>query len=158
MTNTPVNTNQVTIDPVLNKEILIGYCDRGAYKIPRYQRWFDEWYKKQEPEVYYTGKLQAGFLASLSITIISASWCGSCRTEVARFYKIFDGLNINYNKVTVIYVNKQKQAPGIDISALRIGRVPTFIFYKNSTEIARITEQPKDTLEAELFRVQENNK
>ena len=121
------NPNQQILDLALNKEILIGYCDRDAYKIERYKRWFDDWYKKQEPEAYILNKLEPDFLKSLEITIFAATWCGSCRVETARFYKIFDALKIPFEKVTVLYVNRQKKIPGLDISSYDVTRVPTFI-------------------------------
>lgn len=147
--------NQQYFDLLLNKEILIGYCNRDAYKIPRYARWFNDWYEKQEPEYYVLSKLNPRFLESLEMVVIAATWCGSCRAEIARFYKILDVLEINPGNLSVIYVNKLKQVPGLDLTEYQFTRVPTFIFYRDHKEIGRINEQPKDTLEKDLLDIQQ---
>lgn len=146
--------NQQILDLSLNKKILIGYCNRDAYKIERYKRWFDDWYEKQEPEAYILNKLDKNFLKNLEITIFSATWCGACRVETARFYKIFDTLQISFDTVTVLYLNRQKKIPGLDIESFDVTHVPTIIFYQNKKEIGRIVEQPKDTLEATILEIQ----
>ena len=147
--------NQQILDLTLNKEILIGYCNREAYNIERYKRWFDNWYEKQEPEAYILDKLNKEFLKNIEITIFAATWCGACRVETARFYKIFDTLQLAFDNVTVLYLNRQKKIPGLDITAYNVDHVPTFIFYQNKKEIGRIVEQPKDTLEADLLEIQD---
>lgn len=157
MKYTKDNPNQQYFDLLLNKEVLIGYCDRNAYEIPRYKRWFDEWYEKQEPESYVLSKINKDFFRSLEILVFSASWCGGCRTELARFYKIMDVLDLQPKRLTVIYVNKQKQVPGLDLSEYQFSRVPTFIFYRNNREIGRISERPADTLESDILEIQLRN-
>lgn len=157
MKYTKDNPNQQYFDLLLNKEVLIGYCNRDAYDIPRYKRWFDEWYEKQEPESYVLSKLRKDFLKSVEIKVISASWCGGCRTEIARFYKILDTLEVQPKRLTVIYVNKQKQVPGLDLSEYQISRVPTFLFYQSGREIGRINERPADTLERDILQIQARN-
>jgi thiol-disulfide isomerase/thioredoxin len=151
------NLNQQFFDLLLNKEILIGYCDRKAYEIPRYKRWFDDWYEKQEPESYILSKLDKAFLREVQIVLISATWCGACRTETSRFYKILDALDVIPENLTVIYVNKQKRVPGLDLSSYGFSKVPTFIFYKGNEEIGRISERPQDTLEHDLLEIQRRN-
>ncbi len=146
--------NQQILDLALNKEILIGYCNRKAYNIEPYKNWFDKWYEKLEPEIYFLNKLNKEFLKNIEIIIFAASWCGACRVEIARFYKIFDTLQIPFDNVTVLYVNRLKKIPGFDITPFEINRVPTFIFYQDKNEIGRIIESPKDTLEADLLEIQ----
>jgi thiol-disulfide isomerase/thioredoxin len=151
---TKENPNQQILDLALNKEILIGYCNRDAYKIERYKRWFDDWYERQEPEVYVLNKLDKSFLEKLEIIVFGATWCGACRVETARFYKIFDMLGISFDNVSLLYLNRQKKIPGMELDSFNISRVPTFVFKLNNKEIGRITEQPKDTLEADLLEIQ----
>ncbi len=157
MKYTKENPNQQFFDLLLNKEILIGYADRKAYEIPPYKRWFDEWYEKQEPETYVLSKIDTEFLRNLEVVVLSASWCGSCRTEISRFYKILDVMQAAPKKLDVIYVNRQKQVPGLELTHYRFSRVPTFIFYSNGKEIGRINERPVDTLEQEILEIQLRN-
>ena len=157
MRYTKENPNQQFFDLLLNKEILIGYCNRQAYDIPRYKRWFDEWYEKQEPETYVVSKIDSDFIRNLDIVILSASWCGSCRTEISRFYKILDFKEVFPKNLDIIYVNKQKQVPGLDLTQYQFTRVPTFIFYMENKEIGRINERPPDTLEQEILEIQLRN-
>jgi len=43
--------------------------------------------------------------------------------------------------------------PGMDISALKIERVPTFIVYDGIKELGRIIETPAETLEEDLLMI-----
>lgn len=49
-----------------------------------------------------------------------------------------------------------KKAEGFDIDQFIIERVPTFIFYKNESEIGRIIETPVETLEKDILNILKN--
>jgi len=85
------------------------------------------------------------------------TWCSDSRREVPNFYKILDKLNYPDNKITLINVDRKKNGIEIDVSKLNIELVPTFIVYRNNTEIGRIIETPNESLERDLLKILENN-
>ena len=87
----------------------------------------------------------------IKIIIILGTWCSDSQMQVPRFLKILDDINFNYNNLTLIGVNREKQAETIDISKYKISRVPTFIFFNKDKEIGRITETPENSLEKDFL-------
>lgn len=79
------------------------------------------------------------------------TWCGDSRDWVPRFYKIMDMAGFNYKNLTLICVDRERKAGKLDISTLKIDRVPTFIVYKKKKETGRIVEVPSDLLEKDLL-------
>lgn len=67
-----------------------------------------------------------------------------------RFYKIIDQLGFNESRLHVIFVKRDKLAPGIDLDSLDIQFVPTIVVFRNGDEIGRIIEHPVQSLEEDL--------
>ncbi|MEN8138837.1 MAG: thioredoxin family protein [Bacteroidota bacterium] len=130
------------VDPDINKEILIGKVDEEGLK--NYSV-FDE------ADVYYEHyKVDKGIAAKIAvdsenikIKVVFGSWCGDSKINVPAFQKIvkesgFDKTNIEYYAV-----DRKKTGGDVDLSALNVKYVPTFIFYRDNKEIGRIVEYPK---------------
>ncbi len=81
------------------------------------------------------------------------TWCGDSKEWVPRFYKVMDQAGFNYRKMKLIAVDRNKKAGDLDISALHIERVPTFIFYKKKKELGRIIEVPYDLIEKDMLKI-----
>ena len=64
-----------------------------------------------------------------------------------------DEAGIPDEKVELLSVNRDKLVPGMDISALKIERVPAFIFYDGIKELGRIIETPAETLEKDFLMI-----
>ncbi|TRX47153.1 thioredoxin family protein [Fulvivirga sp. M361] len=92
-----------------------------------------------------------------SITIFMGTWCGDSKREVPRFYKILEQLKFDRTKVKLICVDRTfqnyKQSPGREEAGQNIHRVPTFILYKDSSEIGRIVESPLVSLEEDMLAI-----
>ena len=146
--------NQKTSDIKKANEMLIGYCNRDGFATVNSN--FDSAYKAEYP-IYHadvaTMKQLAGNLKGVKITIVMATWCGDSKDWIPRFYKIMDELNFNYKKLTLICVDRAKQAPGTKVETLKADRVPTFIFYRKKTELGRIVEVPADLLEKDILKI-----
>ena len=89
----------------------------------------------------------------ITMTIVMGTWCSDSRREVPRFYKILDLIEFPSNSIDLISVNREKTVPDGDISELEILFVPTFIFYREETEIGRIIEIPEKTLEKDFLGI-----
>jgi len=146
--------NQTIPDPKKGNEMLIGYCNRDGFAIVN--NGFDSAYKA-EYAVYHadaeTIKQLDKKLKGVKVTVVMATWCSDSKEWVPRFYKIMDGLNFNYKKLTLICVDREKKAPGTHVNELNAELVPTFIFYRKKVELGRIIEVPGDLMEKEILKL-----
>lgn len=148
------NLNQKTTDEKKGNEMLVGYCNRDGFTTVNCN--FDSAFKAEYP-IYKTDeaimKDLAGKLAGVEITVVMATWCSDSREWVPRFYKIMDELDFAYKNLTLISVDRSKKASGTHVDELKIELVPTFIFYRNKTELGRIIEVPGDLMEKEILKI-----
>lgn len=145
--------NKVEFSERVGNMILIGECDRNAFTMQPFQEWYDPEYEEYTPEQAVVEKVKKNIRDALRIKIVMGTWCSDSQREVPRFYRILDEAGIPDEKVELISVNREKLVPGMDISALKIERVPTFIFYDGIKELGRIIETPAKTLEKDLLRI-----
>ena len=136
--------------------ILIGICNREAFSDSNFAWWFNSEYKLYSPKQVIVDSLVKQN-NNFNTTIVMGTWCSDSRREVPNFYKILDKLNYPDNKITLINVDRKKNGIEIDFSKLNIELVPTFIVYRNNTEIGRIIETPNESLERDLLKILENN-
>jgi hypothetical protein len=95
-----------------------------------------------------------GRLNDVSITIITGTWCSDSRVELPAFFKIIDYLRYPEEKLTMIAVNEEKEIPGSSIlDKYNLELVPSFIFYRNGSELGRIQEMPEESLEKDMVRI-----
>jgi thiol-disulfide isomerase/thioredoxin len=146
--------NQKTTDEKKGNEMLIGYCNRDGFTTVNCN--FDSAFKSEYP-VYKTDeatmKQLARKLDGVEVTVVMATWCSDSREWVPRFYKIMDELDFAYKNLTLICVDRSKKAPGTKVDELKVELVPTFIFYRNKTELGRIVETPGDLMEKEILKI-----
>ena len=145
--------NKVIVDPDLNREILCGWIDRSGISSNDYledeQLKYDAYSADNESIEF----LKSAFSAdeSLSILVVFGTWCGDSKANVPDFFKVADLAQIS--NVKYLAVNRKKSAGEIDMSAMDIQLVPTFIVYRGDIEIGRIIENPIYTLENDLVSI-----
>lgn len=150
-----INLNKMVIDEKSNKPMLIGICNREDFtKDTSFSWWFEAEYDYYQPEDSIIRLIN---LDSIKIICVMGTWCSDSRREVPHFYKILDMLKFDEKNLRVYCVDRKKQAEGYDIDQFVIERVPTFIFYKNDSEIGRIIETPQETLERDLLKIIQYN-
>jgi hypothetical protein len=128
-----------------------GTSKRADLQKGVFSNYFFKEYSDYTPSKEATDLLE-NKIFSYSITVVLGTWCGDSKEQVPRFIKILDVLDYNTNLLEIICVDRKKSA-GMDISSLKIERVPTFIFFKEGIEIGRITESPLITLEEDIIRL-----
>lgn len=147
-------TCKVVIDEKSNKPMLVGLCTReNLTKDTSFSWWFFAEYDYYQPEDSIIKLIN---LDSIKIVLVLGTWCSDSRREVPHFYKILDKLNFDEKNLIVYCVDRKKQAEGFDIEQYIIERVPTFIFYKNDSELGRIIETPIETLERDMLKIISN--
>ncbi len=89
----------------------------------------------------------------IALTIVLATWCGDSKEQVPRFFKIKSLLTSSFSSLKIICVDREKKAGNLDISDLKIEKVPTFIFSEKGIELGRIVETPMKTIENDIIRI-----
>lgn len=133
--------------------ILIGECNRDAFAINPFMEWYYFEYDEYKPDRNIVKKLEKEIKDMINIKIVMGSWCPDSQREVPRFYKIMDEAGISNENIELLSVNGEKVIPGMDIGAMNIERVPTFIVYDGIKELGRIIETPAETLEKDLLMI-----
>lgn len=146
--------NQKGVDPKKHNEILLGYCSRDGFSTINSN--FDSAYRAEyfiyKPDEALLNQLKPA-LKGITIKLVMGTWCGDSKEWVPRFYKVMDQVGFNYKKMRLIAVDRDKKAGDVEISDLKIERVPTFIFYKKKKEIGRIIEVPYDLIEKDMLKI-----
>lgn len=130
---------------------LIGTIDRVALTVEPHNEWFDVEYTNYEPFAKTLDQIQP-LLKDVEIEVFMGTWCSDSQLQVPAFFRILDELEFK-GKTTLIAVDEDKKTPSGSAAAKGITNVPTFIFYKNGTEIHRIVESPIDFLEDDMLAI-----
>ena len=144
--------NQISYDSTLDNDIMLGdFNVEGLKNAKVFKRSMKE-EKNYIPniEMFMPGD---NSINDMGITIVMASWCPDSQREVPRMIKVLEALDYPMEMVKIIAVNRQKEVPNIDLSAMEIKYVPTFIFYKDNEELGRIVEMPKQSLEIDIINI-----
>lgn len=134
---------------------VLGHVDRERLTEAPFSNWFQPNYDTFEIDKKDSKSLKRAISNIDSIQVFFGSWCGDSKREVPRFLKIMDELK--FNNVELIGLDhtfqNYKQSPFGEEEGLGIHRVPTFIFYTDSTEVGRIVEDPVSSLEGDIFQI-----
>lgn len=142
------------------KLMLLGKTDKNAFK-KRDFSWFQNNYEAYITNDKIINKLKDS-LKNYSIKAFYGTWCGDSKREVPKFYKVIDEIGFDKNRLEMIGVDRKAEAykasPNGEEIGLNIHRVPTFIFYKNNIEVARIVEYPKQDFERDILTITSGKK
>ena len=145
--------NATVKDPKLNnQEVAIGYWDVKGLEEGDFGLYLGSQYEMYQPAVKYIDKMK-GLINNVDITIVFGSWCSDSKRQVGRFIKVLDKAGFNKMHLTIIGVNRDKNALSVNIENLGIERIPTFIVYQAGKELGRIVETPKNSLEKDLSKL-----
>jgi hypothetical protein len=147
--------NKQFTDPKDNEVMLVGYCNREGLEEGEFGKVFDEYYSIYEPDKEVISQMR-GKTDSVAIVIVMGTWCSDSQEQVPRFFKILDKIRFDDKDVTIICVDKNKEAGEIDLKKYDIQKVPTFIVYRKTRDAGRIVEKPMSTLEKDLLMLLED--
>jgi len=145
--------NTVVYDEKASQDILIGYCNIEGFTSGTFNDWFQLEYDTYIVDNETLDKINPDRLENLEITVVLGTWCSDSQREFPRFYKILEKIGFSFDYLTIIGVNRLKQAPDTHANELKIELVPTFIFSINGKEIGRIIESPELSLEKDLIKI-----
>lgn len=136
---------------------LLGHIDRKDLKVAPFDAWYEKVYADYELDENGLQKINEHYSKDINVKIYLGTWCGDSKREVTRFLKIMDQSKIKEENVELICLDARsesyKQGPEREEKGLNIHRVPTFIFYKNEKEVARIVESPNTSLETDIAQI-----
>lgn len=145
--------NTVITDEKTGEPMLIGFIDRNTLVDTAINKWFDPEFKQYEVDVPALDNVENN-LKDISITIVLGTWCSDSHEQVPRFLKILDILNFNEEEnLTMIAVDRNRAGQDNETDDLDIKLVPTIIIFRNSVEIGRIIETPKESLEKDFAAI-----
>ncbi len=144
--------NKTVVDTTLDREVIIGYCNRFGLSWGEFQPYLAEEYEAYKPHPRCIRKSKKKN-ENIEVLIVLGTWCHDSQTQVPRFLKYFDEAGFKEDQLTMIGVDRSKTAGDVDISSLNIERVPTFIFYRDNKELGRIIETPKKSLERDSYKI-----
>ena len=119
---------------------------------------FSDWYTKEHDEYSIdqtsVEELKKEKIKTYNIVLVMGTWCEDSHREVPRLFKILEAVDFPDNKLTMIAVNRKKEAPSGEEGIYNIQKVPTIIVQKYGKEIGRIIESPKTGyLERDLLEI-----
>lgn len=122
----------------LNKESSFGWLKRGS-----------DAYKPDTNAVKYLKKN----LGNYEIVVFMGTWCDDSQVMIPKFYKLLQLVGYPMGKLTMYGVDRAKTAKYLEHKLYKIDKVPTIIVYKNHSELGRITELVKKSVETDLINI-----
>lgn len=154
--NAQINT---IVKDTKGKPMLLGKVTKKGLTTSDFE-WFSKNYKDYLVNDNVV-KVLSEKLKDYKVKVFFGSWCGDSKRELPKFYKVLDEANFNKENLEVIAVDRKpdayKESPSGEEKGLNIHRVPTFIFYKNTKEVARIVEYPKQDFERDILNIVNGN-
>jgi len=92
-------------------------------------------------------------LKDIRIKIVMGTWCGDSKDQVPRFFKVLDKLQYNPSDVEILSFVRKYKDKEVGAKQYNIEKIPTFIIYRNNTEIGRIIETPHLSLEKDFLEI-----
>lgn len=144
--------NQISKDKKGNP-MLLGQTNKIGFQQQPFNDWFTKGYEDYQENDKIVNAIKND-LKNYTIKVFYGSWCGDSKKEMPRFYKLMDVMQFPKDQLEVFGLSNTesmyKQGPNGEEQGLNIHRVPTFIIYKDGTEVNRIVEHPKETLERDI--------
>ena len=131
---------------------LIGITAKSNFLVAPFNDWFNFNYENYELNTETIAMLKP-LLKNVTIKAFMGTWCGDSQEQTPVFYKILDASDFQYQNLEMVAVDRTKKTPDNLQEGLNIFRVPTFIFYKNGTEIGRFVEYPRESVEEDMLKI-----
>ena len=113
--------------------------------------WFNENFENYKVEKIDRDNFSE--LYNYDIEVFMNTLCHDSQREIPRLIKILKELNFPENKLKIILLNPNKESEmGYEVNK-NITNTPTIIFNLDNTEVNRIVEFPKESLESDILKI-----
>lgn len=149
----PVNQEKENIN---GEQILVGPINWDGLTAGQYGSWFVANYKNYQVDQTTLANLEPK-IGDIEIKVFLGTWCEDSQVQVPQFYKMMDFLGYDISKMEVFALerleNRDLVGPDGEEQGMNITHVPTFIFYRNGSEVGRIVEYPERTIEKDMAKI-----
>lgn len=128
---------------------LITFSDLSAEPTFTWLKKGKEAYKPDSNAVGYLRRILPGY----TIVTVMGTWCEDSQNLIPKLAKTLDEAQVPQKQCIMYGVDRAKQTGGIEAQMYDIKRVPTIIVYKGQTEIGRIVESVKRSVETDLVQI-----
>jgi hypothetical protein len=125
---------QLTFDD-LQKEPSFSWFSTGAAS-----------YKPDSADI----KLLKKHLPNYNLVVLLGTWCDDSQLLIPRLYKVLTASAFPMDKYAMYGVDRAKEAKYVEHKLYRLEKVPTIIVYRGHTEVGRIVETTKKSIEKDL--------
>ncbi len=146
------NINRRIVDEKAKGEILIGVCNKEVLLQAPFSDWFKREYESYIPDGKAIVQLKS-FAGKWKVVIVFGTWCSDSQLQVPRFLKTIDNAGYLPESLKMICLDSEKKCDDVDVTGMKIDKVPTFIIYSGNKEIGRITETPATSMEMDLLNI-----
>ncbi len=142
----------VTVSDTETK-VLKGRINRAVLEKDTAFAWFTGNMKYGAADVYAVDVFKQKS-SQFSVLVFAGTWCHDSQNLLPKLYRLFDKSGYPESKVTLIVVDRQKNALDDLPQKWNLQTVPTFIIVQNGKEVGRVVEYGKTgNMEKELAEV-----
>ncbi len=91
------------------------------------------------------------------VKIFLGTWCGDSKQWVPQFLDLWKNSGLSEDQLEIIALHREdemyKRSPEEYEKGLNIHRVPSFLFYKEGREVARIVERPINDIKTDITQI-----
>ena len=146
-----VSTNYQVLDDK-GKKMLKGTINRALLEKDTAFAWFKESMQYGKPNDAAVTAFQQN-KSKFTMLIFGGTWCEDTQNLLPKFYKLVDKSGYPESNITLIAVDRQKQALNNLHITYNITNVPTFIVLKEGKEVGRVVEYGKGDMVKELGEI-----
>ena len=154
---TPSTQLETSVDDLWeDPPMLLGEFKIKELKKSPYDEWYIPIYEEtvlDEDRVAYLGTLMEG----VEILGFIGTWCSDTQIELPNLMKTLNRIDFDQNKLELVGVDEDYQAPDGSNKEWNIERVPTFIFIKDNKELGRFVEFPDESLLEDMIKILKEN-
>lgn len=92
-------------------------------------------------------------LYKFNLVVIMGTWCDDSHNMIPKLYKVMQQSNYPMEKCKIYGADRNKETKGIEHKLYQVSKVPVIIVFNDHTEIGRITETVKKSVEDDLMKI-----
>lgn len=146
------NTGYIVI-PDAKTKVLKGIINRQILESDTTFKWFKENMKWGVADSAAVAAFRQ-YGQKFTMVVFGGTWCPDTKNLLPVFYRLVDKSGYSENNITLIAVDRNKQATNNLHKKYNISNVPTFIVFEQGKEIGRVVEYGKyNAIDKELGEI-----
>ena len=134
------------------KKMLKGIVNRSLLENDTAFAWFKESMQYGKPDEAAIAAFQLN-RNKFTMLVFGGTWCEDTQNLLPKFYRLVDKSAYPETNITLVAVDRKKQALNNLTTIYNILNVPTFIVLKDGKEVGRVVEYGKGDMVKELGEI-----